>query len=199
LSQQINLLAHEERPPILSGLRVLIGAAVLIPPILAYGAYVWVASSRLASTVARNDAAIAAERTTMNSLTQQINNRPVPVNLSTEIDALKPLAGQSLEVLNLLRQNAGKSNEGYAVYLALLARVTEDGLWLTSVKISNSGRSVSLAGNSMRKEAVLRYVQRLNEQFAPHGVRFGALELTPEPVKEGTTAVQSPVVAFKLN
>lgn len=199
MSQQVNLLAHEVRPPMLSALRALLVAGLLIPPILFYGAYVWVGTIRLASTVAQNDQGIAAERSRQKALTQEIGNRTTPVDLPAQLDAYKPLASQSQEILNLLRRNTDKGSEGYADHLTLLARISEDGLWLTSVKISNAGKTINLAGNSLRKETVLKYAQRLNEQFAPHGVRFTALEMTPESARESASNTPLSAVAFKLN
>ncbi len=199
MSQQINLLAHEVRPPTLSALRSLIVVGLLLPPIIAYAAYAWLTTTRLADTVAANDVGIAAEKSRQKALQDKISSRVAPANDSAEIDALKPLAGQSQEILGLLRGNANKASEGYSDYLTLLARLTSDGLWLTTVKIANAGKSVSLAGHSMRKETVLGYVQRLNEQFARHGVRFTSLELAPESGKESATGTPLSSVTFKLN
>ena len=199
MSKQLNLLAYEVRPPILTGLRTLLGAALLIPPLLLYGAYTWFSTSQLAASVARNEVEINAEKAKQTALQAQIAGRPVPVNLGAEIELLKPLEMQSQKVLNLLQQGDPKArNAGYVAPLSLLARTTEEGLWLTSIKVGNGGKSLSLEGNALRNESVVRYVQRLNEVFAPAGAKFTSLELQPEPTKEGDNK-DLPIVSFKLN
>jgi len=102
--------------------------------------------------------------------------------------------------VNLLRSGGGGS-EGYSGHLTTLARISEDGVWLTGVKIGNAGKTVSLAGRSLRHESVLRYAQRLNEQFSAYGVQFTAVELTPDVAIEGAAGTAGPAlspVAFKL-
>ncbi len=198
MSQQINLLVHEQRAPALTALRALIGLVVMLVAFLGYGAYAWLGTARLGDTVAQSNAQVAAEKATLQALEQKLGARPKTADLDAEIKALTAQAAESQEIVNLLRSGGGAGSEGYTGHLTTLARVSEEGLWLTSVKVSNAGRTVSLAGRSLRHESVLRYAQRLNEQFSAYGVQFTALELAPEAGKEGASGTASSSVAFKL-
>lgn len=197
MSQQINLLVQEAIAPELSALRALIGLGVMLAAFLGYAAFAWLGTARLGDTVAQSDAEVAAERVALQALEQKLAARPKLADILAQIDAHDALASESQEIANLLRGGGGGS-EGYSGHLTTLARISEDGVWLTGVKIGNAGKSVSLAGRSLHHESVLRYAQRLNEQFSPYGVRFTAVELTPDVAREGGSGPALPSVAFKL-
>ena len=200
MSKQINLLVQEAIAPELSALRALIGLGVILAAFLGYAAFAWLGTARLGDTVAQSDAQMAAEKAALQALEQKLAARPKLADIVAQIDALKAQAGESQEIVNLLRSGGGGS-EGYSGHLAALAGISEDGVWLTGVKIGNAGKTVSLAGRSLRHESVLRYAQRLNEQFSAYGVQFTAVELTPDVAKEGAAGAAGPAlssVAFKL-
>jgi hypothetical protein len=200
VSKQINLLAQAQAAPELSALRVLTGLGVMLAVFLGYAAFAWFGTARLGDTVAQSDAKLAAEKAAVKALEQKLGARPKLADIVAQINAIKPQADESQEILNLLRGGADGS-EGYSGHLTTLARISEDGVWLTGVRIGNAGKSVSLAGRSLRNESVLRYAQRLNEQFSAYGVQFTAVELTPEVANKGAAGAAGPAlssVAFKL-
>lgn len=200
MSKQINLLARAQAAPELSALRALIGLGVMFAAFLGYAAFAWFGTARLEDTAAQSNAQLAAEKAALRALEQKLGARPKLADIVAQIDALKAQAGESQEILNLLRSGGGGS-EGYSGHFTALARISEDGVWLTGVKIGNAGKTVSLAGRSLRHESVLRYAQRLNQQFSAYGVQFGAVELTPDVAKEGAAGTAGPAlssVAFKL-
>lgn len=120
-------------------------------------------------------------------------------NLDQEIAALKPRAQAAQLVLGRL-DTLGRQ-QGYSDYLNALAGVSEKGVWLNKVEISQGGKSVSLSGRAMDKSAVLSYVRKLNARFASLGVSFSTLDVTPEVAQSTAGAPGSglAVVAFKLN
>jgi Tfp pilus assembly protein PilN len=200
MSKQINLLAQAQAAPALTALRALIGLGVMLAAFLGYAAIGWFGTARLGDTATQSNSQLAAEKVALRALEQKLGARPKLADIVAQIDALKAQAGESQEMLNLLRSGGGGS-EGYSGQLTTLARISEDGVWLTGVKIGNAGKTVSLAGRSLRNESVLRYAQRLNEQFLAYGVQFSAVELTPDIAKEGAAAAAGPAlpsVAFKL-
>ena len=197
MSRQINLLVQEAIAPALSALRAVIGLGVMLAAFLGYAAFAWLGTARLGDTVAQSDAQVAAEKAALQAVEQKLTARPKLADILAQIDALKALAGESQEIVTLLRSGAGGS-EGYSGHLTTLARISEDGVWLTGVKIGNAGKSVSLAGRSLHHESVLRYAQRLNEQFSSYGVQFTAVELNPDVAKESGSGPALSSVAFKL-
>lgn len=197
MSQQINLLVQEAIAPALSALRALIGLGVMLVAFLGYATYTWLGTARLGDTVAQSDAQVAAEKAALQALEQKLAARPKLPDILAQIEALKPLAGESQEIVNLLRSGGGGS-EGYFAHFTTLARISENDVWLTGVKIANAGKAVSIAGRSLHHESVLRYAQRLNEQFSAYGVQFTAVELTPDVPKQGASGPALSSVAFKL-
>ena len=195
MSQQINLLVRETVGPALSAQRSLIGLGAMVVAFLGYAALTWFGSEQLGDTVAQSDAQMVAERATLQGLEQKLAARPKLPDILAQIEAVKPYAAESQELVNLIR---GAGREGYTEHLAALARVSEDGVWLTGIKLGNAGKSVSLTGRSLHHESVLRYAQRLNERFSPFGVQFTAVELTPDPARESTSGAALSSVAFKL-
>ena len=200
MSKQINLLAQEQTAPELSALRALVGLGLMLAAFLVYAGFAWFGNARLEDTVVQGNEQLATEKAAVKALEQKLGARPKMAEIVAQIDALKARAGESQEILKLLRGGAGGS-EGYSGHLTTLARISEDGVWLTGVQIGNAGKTVSLAGRSLRQESVLRYAQRLNEQFSAYGVQFNAVELTPEVTKAGTAGATGPglsSVTFKL-
>ena len=153
----------------------------MLAALLGYAVYGWLGTARLGDTVADSDARMAGEKAALQALEQKLAARPKLEHILAQIDAHKALAGESQEIVSLLRSGGG--SEGYSAHLATLARISEQGVWLTSVKIGNAGKAVSLAGRSLHYDSVLRYAQRLNQQFSPYGVQFTQVELTPEDRK----------------
>jgi len=206
VSKQINLLVQGEGPPPLSALRTLIGFGVMIAAFLGYTAVSWFQTARLGDAAAQSDAQLAVEKAAVKALEQKLGARPKLAEIVAQIEALKPQAAESQELLKLLRGGEGDS-EGYSGHLTTLARISEDGVWLTGIKIGNAGKMVSVEGRSLRNESVLRYARRLNEQFSAYGVQFSAVELTdalestPEAAKMGAARSAGPALssfAFKL-
>jgi len=171
---------------------------VMLVALLGFVVFAWFAIARLAETEAQGKAQLAADKAKLKVLEQKIAERPKLDDIVAQIGALKAQAAESQQILTLLRDGGG-SSEGYSGYFTTLARVTEDGVWLTGVKIGNAGKTVTIAGRSLRQESVLRYAQRLNEKFLDYGVQFGAMELTPEAVKADGSGPGLSSVAFKLN
>ena len=203
MSQQINLLVQVQRGPALSALRSLIGLGAILLVYLVYTAYAWFGSVQLGDTVEQSNAQLAAEKATLKDLEQKLGARPKLADLLAQIDALRAPAEESRQVIDLLRTGGG-SSEGYSGHMMALARISEDGVWLTGISVVNAGKTIRLEGRSLRADAVMRYAQRLNEQFSVYGAQFTALELAPgsdqaAASREGGGAAPGlSSVAFKL-
>jgi hypothetical protein len=196
MSKQINLLVQAQAAPELSARRGLIGLGAMLAAFLVYAALGWFATARLGDAAGQSDAQLASDKAALQALEQKLGERMKLADIVAQTDALRAQGGESQDIVNLLRGGAGGS-EGYSGELTTLARISEGGVWLTGVKIGNAGKSVSLAGRALRHESVLRYAQRLNEQFSAYGVQFTAVELTPESAREGGSG-PAPSVAFRL-
>lgn len=204
MSQQINLLVQEQRGPAISALRSLIGLGAILLLYLAYTAYGWIGSFQLGDTAELSNAQLVAEKAKLKDLEQKLGARPKQEELLAQIEALRAPVEESRLVIDLVQTGAGSSAAGYSGHMTALARISEDGVWLSAISITNAGKAVRLEGRSLRADAVMRYAQRLNEQFAAYGAQFSGLELTPgseqpQASREGggpAPALSS--VAFKL-
>jgi hypothetical protein len=196
VSKQINLLGQmAAEAPAFSALRVLMGFGVVCVAFVGYGGLAWFRTAQLAGTVQQANIQLATEKAKVKELEQKLATRPKLADITAQINALKAREAESQEILNLLRGGAdGKA--GYSGHLTALARISEDGVWLSSVQISHEGKTVRLAGQSLRNESVLRYAQRLNEQFSAYGLQFSAVELATDPAT--TAGSGSPAIAFRL-
>lgn len=199
MSQQINLL-KQRHEPIGSALLALGALVLMLVGLLGYGGGLLAEASRLQKTANVSTQGLAQVKQGLQDLRQRLaaeNDRPA---LKAEIEELKPKAEAFKQLVDQVRSGGLGSAEGYANHLNALARVSEAGLWLTQVKVSNSGKVVHISGRALRNEAVMRYAKRLNESFAGFGVQFNSLEMTPENVAKAGD-VGKPVlttVAFKL-
>jgi Tfp pilus assembly protein PilN len=197
MSKQINLLLQEQPAPELSARRGLIGLGAMLAAFFVYAAFGWLVTARLGDTAGQSNAQLVADKATREALEQKLGERMKLADIVKQIDAFRAQSVESQEIVNLLRSGASGS-EGYSGQLTTLARISEDGVWLTGVKIGNAGKTVSLAGRSLRHESVLRYAQRVNEKFSAYGVQFTAVELTPESAPEGGSGPALSSVAFRL-
>ena len=201
MSKQSNLLAQAQPEPRLSAMRAAIGLGAVFVGFLGYAVLGWwFGTMQLVDTAGLGSEQLAAAKSTLRELEQKIGARPKLADIVAQIDALKAQAAESQVILDLLR-GGGSGSDGYSGHLMTLARISEDGVWLTGIKIDNAGKTVSLAGRSLRNESVLRYAQRLNEQFSAYGVQFSAVDLKPELAKESAAGGAGPAlssVVFRL-
>ena len=197
--QQINLLKRRNRDfktavvaPVMLGL--------LLLSLFGLG---WVWGLRQADFAAAQRAEVASmlqlqqAKAKLQLLESQITQQP-QASSSTEIANLKQKAVEAQQIL-ALTDSIG-SPVGYARYFDALAKIAEDGLWLTNVTVTQAGKSVSVSGNALNKDSVMHYAQRFNDRFADDGVEFTSLELTPvtaaKPSEHGSKLT---AVAFILH
>jgi hypothetical protein len=173
MSQQISLL-----PKVRSRYSPA-AVALLILGLVAFALFATWGVKRTVLAGAR--AAEAASAAQLKEVTAQFEQRfrARAAQINAEIDVLRPRAAEAEQVISLAA-GVGKP-EGYALYFSALAAVREDGLWLSDMTVGQGGKSLMLSGQSMEKDAVLRYTQRLNSTLAASGIKLSALEITSQP------------------
>jgi hypothetical protein len=194
VTQQINLLIQKQLTPKVSAERTLIALALLLAASLTYAFIERRQTSKVVETATRGAAQLTAQKAAVKMLEKRLAQRPKGDELNAEVTWLRELAANKQRVLETLRAGTGGSDAGYHAHLVALARVSENGVWLNSLRISDAGTKVILAGQSLSQEAVIRYAQRLNEQFAPFGAKFTSLDITAPLTAPG----MPPVVGFTL-
>jgi len=119
--------------------------------------------------------------------------------LNQQVADLKPRAAAVKSLVDSLRTASLGRPEGYSDYLERLARISDPELWVTGVVVLDGGRRVEVSGRALRNEAVVRYAKRLNESFEPLGVKFNAVEMSPESSMPNKGAVGGGAITFKLS
>lgn len=173
MSQQLNLLPQTKSRHGPATVAVLILGVVALALFATWG----VKRTMLAGARADEAASAAQLKEVSAQFEQRFRTRAVQIN--AEIEALKPRAAEAQQVI-LLAAGVGKPG-GYSPYFSSLAAVREDGLWLSDVTVGQGGNSLQLNGQSLDKDAVLRYTRRLNAAFADSGVKLTTLDMTSQP------------------
>ena len=199
MSQQINLLRPKDRTATAAGMAA---AALGIGLLMLLGV---LHSVRSETAQLRETAKLGEQRATqVKTAIQQLQTSKdsgEEAAIAAEIASLRPRAEAVVQLVRSVRSGNLGNAEGFARYYGTLAGVAVEGLWITNVSVTNAGKSVTISGRALRNESVMQYAQRLNEAFTPHGVRFNALELTPEVVKPAAPGAEPPLstIAFKLS
>lgn len=173
MSQQLNLLPQTKTRHSPATVALLILGVVVLALFAAWG----VKRTMLAGARADEASSAAQLKEVSAQFEQRFRSRAAQIN--AEIEALKPRAAEAQQVI-LLAAGVGKP-EGYSPYFSSLAAVREDGLWLSDVTVGQGGKSLQLSGQSLDKDAVLRYTRRLNIAFADLGVKLTTLDMTSQP------------------
>lgn len=194
MSQQINLLPPSERS---AGQAAIIGAVILAS--LGVFGLQWATAAAEANDLKRRHA--ETERLLINDRAQIVDlqrtrdARGSAASLTAELADLRPRAESLNQLVNAARSGTLGRATGYSDYGALLSSAVEDGLWLTGVVIEKSGTKITVMGRALRHESVVQYAKRLNDAFAPLGVQFKSLEITPENIVPPGAAARGPGAA----
>ncbi len=204
MSRQINLLIQERDQKGNIALRALIGLGALLLVLLAYWGVEHFKTLKLQNTLEQKQHLLAVKTEEQAVLEKLIENQKIIEDekgkvVGAEIAALKQRSEANQGILDLLKKGELGSPDGYAGHLAALANLSDNNLWLTSVAISNAGKNVNLTGRALNDELILRYTQRLHQQFAGYGVQFTSVEMTTEVFgKESSATPSLSTVVFKL-
>jgi hypothetical protein len=197
VTQQINLLIEKQRRPVISSERALIALGLLLVASLAYAMVERNKTARVQEAVKSGEARLVGERASVKAMQDKLAERPNADQLNAEVAYLNELASNKQRVLQELRVGGGGSESGYYDHLVSLAKVSENGVWVIGLSISNSGTRMAIEGRALSAEPVVHYAQRLNEQFEPYGVRFSTLEIASQSVtNDRGSTVQ--IVKFSL-
>ena len=97
----------------------------------------------------------------------------------------------------MLRTGALGNTEGFARYLAALARQALPGVWLTGFSVSGDEVELRLSGKVLYPDLVPAYVRALNKEEVMRGRRVSEMRLTAREEREtpGTAAPGAPSAA----
>jgi MSHA biogenesis protein MshI len=200
MSQQINLLRPKDRSTgaAIASLAV-VGIAVVV--LVGYHQFLRMETARLQNTVGAGEQRLANVRNLIQALQKTEAAQGDASALAAEIASLRPKVDGMSQLVSDVRSGSLGTPQGFARHYDTVAGVAVEGLWVTGITVGKGGTSVAIQGRALRSEAVMQYAGRLNQVFGPHGVRFNALELSPEALA-APGAAGGPVlhtIAFKLS
>jgi len=196
MSQQINLLPRAPASPAISAKRSLLLLSLWLLGMLAYGEWQKIQADQLHQMVLRTEQHLQGQQAIVQSLKRKLGEPPG--NLAAQIAALEPQTRVSKDILERLKNGELGSINGYGEQLVALAKINQPGVWLTSIMISNAGRSVQIEGRALQKNRVLNYARQLNTAMKKFDVLFSEVDITQLPPSQPGETPQASIFAFRL-
>lgn len=191
MSQRIDLYRDDLRPSIIRGdlRRLLLLAALLLLPLLAFGAFSTMALWRVQGELQ----ALEAERSDLESRSTAAAaalaaRGPDPTLTRLLLEAQRQLDGRRWAQDQLAV--VADEEVAFSSVLESLGRQRPEPLWLTRVEIDAAGAELGLGGRVAEAEALSEFVERLSAEPAFRGRAFSEFVLRrPIPGQELGTAL----------
>ena len=197
MSQQINLLPRAPAAPAVSAARSLLLLSVWMLGMFGYGQWQKMQSDQLQQKVVRAEQHLQSQQAIVHTLQRRLGEPPG--NLAAQITALEPQTRVSKDILARLKNGELGSVDGYGEQLVALAKITQPGIWLTTINISNAGRSVQIEGRALKKEQVLAYAGQLNKAMKQFEMQFSEVDITQTESAQQENIKQARLFKFKLH
>lgn len=202
MTQQINLLRPKDRSAHVAAW-ALGSVGVLLVVLAGYFSTVVGETNRLREAAKLKEQQLAQVNSAIQAVQAEKAKQGDAAALEAEIAAMRPRAEALSLLLKQVRAGNPGAQEGFARYLQTLGSLSAESLWITNLNVSRGGNTVVVTGRALQNEAVMQYARRLNDAFAPHGVHFNSLELTPEALAAPGAPASAPpaltAVSFKLS
>jgi hypothetical protein len=197
MSQQINLLPRAPAAPAISAARSLLLLSLWMLGITGYGEWQKMQADQLHQIVLRTEQHLQRQQAIVHTLQRKLGEPPG--NLAAQIAALEPQTRVSKDLLARMKNGELGSIDGYGKQLVTLASIAQPGIWLTSISISNAGRSVLLEGRALKKEQVMRYVRQLNNAMKKFEMQFSEVDIVQISPSQPENMQQETTFSFKLH
>jgi hypothetical protein len=206
VTQQINLFnpAFQPQKKILTATTMALALVMLVAGIFALASYGKMQTKRLQHEADLGATRLEQRQARLNT----VNTEFAPRKKSTELDAEIAEAQVQLAALRnvsgILERGELGDTTGYAGYFRALARQSAQGLWLTGVTITNSGRDIGIKGRTVDPAMVPGYLNRLTQEPLMQGKSFASLQISQAAPLQATTAdgkqttTPAPYVEFSL-
>jgi hypothetical protein len=181
--QQINLYTDDFRPKkvVLSLEQILLIAVSCIVLVI-------ITTLFLNASLAGSEKRIQNEQVRVDKLSEQLAILEEKAKLLRQDDSLMA-ANQRLsakliarrQMIKVLDSVVVKDDEGFSNILVSLARQKTEGLWLTSVEVGASGKSMTIEGSTLNANAVPGYLQNLRKENGFIGRTFTLFNLDADP------------------
>jgi|GEM_PF-1354736 len=183
--QQVNLYTDAFRPQ-----KVVLSLEQIILIAVSSIAIVIIATLFLNASLAKSEKRTQKEKMRVETLAGQLVIFEEKAKLLRQDDSLmaanKRLSAKlsaRRQMIEVLDRVVVKDDEGFSNILLSLARQKTAGLWLTSIEVGASGKSMTIEGTTLHANAVPSYLQNLRKEDGFIGRTFTLFNLDADPDK----------------
>ena len=201
MSQQVNLLPREPASPPLSAARATFGLLAWVALLGGWGWYEKTDADHERQIAEQTARYLEGQKAVVANLKKKLHDLDEPGGLSAQIAALRPRTRVSEELLGRLQTGELGNVLGYGAQLKELARIRQEGVWITTLQLTNAGRSVRIEGRALQKQQVLQYARQLNDAMRKYDAQLTAMEMLPLEIARDGAATGAPAVraySFRL-
>jgi hypothetical protein len=185
LSQQINLynplfLKQEKHFSARTMAQALGVIALGLAGLYAYALFESMASARAAQQYAQQ---LAAQRDQLIKLGTQLAAQGKSKALEAEVARLEAQVRTRQTTLDALGPGELGNTAGFSDFLAAFARQALPEVWLTSIRIGESGNQLVVQGRTLRAELVPTYLSALNREPMMRGRRVTEMRLAARAIE----------------
>ncbi len=191
--QQVNLFQpiFRETKPMFSAKAISISLLITFLGLLSVYGYAWWQTERLDTEVISLKQQRDTAQARLTGLMKKLPKREQSKVLIREVAQLGRMLSAKRFTVHTLKQRVNGNSDGFSAFFAGLARQKIEGLWVTGLKITDGGRTITLTGRALDPELVPELVTRLSREPVFSGLKFNALN-----IERGTG--EEPGVAFEL-
>lgn len=174
MKQQVNLYTDDFRPrQQLWTLDQLVALTLVVfGLLLAVSLFLNLSLSRAEAN--RDEAAerVSSVEQQVQALNEELSQRQEEPALRERVDRLEARVRDRRALLERADEVAQAASEGFTPYLSGLSRQSQEGLWLTGIRVNLVQGRLQLQGRTLSGERVPEYLQRLREETVFDGRRF---------------------------
>jgi hypothetical protein len=180
MAQQINLFnpIFLQQKKHFSAVTMLQALGLLVAGILAFYGYARYETVQLARVADDSKKQLQSQSELVVQLTREFSPQGRSKALEDELGRLNAQLKQREDLLAMLGTGALGNVEGFARYLAALARQALNGVWLTGFNVSGDETELRLAGRVLHADLVPAYLKALNREEVMRGRRVAEMRLT---------------------
>lgn len=179
MSAQINLLnpALRKKKQQFSAQIMLLTLACLGFGMLSWTGYILYATHDLELQALRAKTLLSEAKEDLAKVTTEKVPRAKNTRLEAQVKDMETRVLGLLKVSAELKKGDFGNASGYSGYLRAFAQQRLDGIWLTSVSVSDSGNDIGLQGEALQAVLLPQYLQRLSKEEVLRGKAFDRLEM----------------------
>jgi hypothetical protein len=163
MSDQVNLLTTQA--PAVKRLAWMVGFFIAsLVGIVLVSAINFLSLSNLSEKKTQVSIGLATEKNNLKSAREAAGLSDFD-GLRSEISVYKAKISQQSTLVGLIQKGEIGNNYGHSRLLRILASQHQPGVWLTQLESVKSGTDLTIAGNALSGDIVMRYAQRLNLAF----------------------------------